>query len=221
MPTLHFNGKDIEVPLPAGVSSIAGWVDLTRCMPSIEINGRYDYLPPLAPKDLHNTFPECDIWPTDPPRGDIYCDVSMLCHPLASPLAAKDWTGTCPVRLIYGTERLLDEGKALAQRLAQHGGKVIWEEYDAMPHVFPMLLGHLKGSQICFDAWVQWMKDVVEEKSIETQGTFIKAKTYKRTDVDLMKFDVPDARMIAERMQDTKRKREGGEETETKLLPRL
>ena len=221
LPTIRFNGQDVEVPLPAGVSIIAGWMDVTRSMPSILTNARYDYLPPPTIKDIHTYFPKCEIWPTDPPRGDIYCDVSMLCHPLVSPLVTKDWTGTCPIRLIYGTEMLLDEGKILAQRLAQHGGDVVWEEYEAMPHCFAMLLEHLEGSRICFEGWAAWMKDVVEGKKVETKGTFIEAKTYKRVEVDVQGLGLFDAEEVEEKMREAKRKREKGEETESKLLPKL
>ena len=190
IPKVRFHGQEVEVPIPAGVSVLAGWFDITRSMPSLVSNERYDYLPPpKAVRQLASYFPKCPAWPTNPPRGDIYCDVSMLCHPLVSPLAAKDWKGACPIRFAYGTEMLLDEGKVLAQNIAQQGGTVIWEEYDAMPHCFCMLLETLEGSRMCYESWARFAKDVVEGKKIESRGTFIEAKTYKTINVDVLQLE--------------------------------
>lgn len=220
-PTVRFHGRDVEALLPAGVAPLSGWMDVTRCMPSIISNAQYDYLPPPPSKDFVKHFPRCPIWPTDPPRGDLYCETSMLCHPFVSPMAAKDWKGTCPVYSVYGTEQLLDEGKVVAQRIAQQGGKIIWEEYDAMPHVFPMLLEHVKSSKVCLDSWAQFMKDVVAGKPIETKGTFFEAKTYKAIKVDVTSLDPFSEADVEAKMKEARSMRDHGEEGETKLLPRL
>ena len=221
-PMVRFNGRNVEVSVPAGVTAHSGWMDLTRCMPSITDNTEYDYLPPPPSNDFIAHFPKCDIWPTDPPRGDLYCETSMLCHPLVSPLAARDWRGTCPILLQYGSEMLEDEGKAIARRVVQQGGIVKWEEWKAMPHCFAMLLEGLAGSKKCFESWAQFIKDVVEGNTIETSGRIIQPKTLEEHSLetrDLMN-DLSDDE-IDDRMREAMRRRDRGEEGEAKILPRL
>ena len=197
-------------------------MDLTRCMPSIYANSQYDYLPAPPSPDMIKHFPKDDLWPTDPPRGDLYCETSMLCHPLVSPLAAKDWKGTCPLWFAYGTECLTDEGRIVARRTAQQGGSVIWQEYEAMPHCFSLIFEHLPGGVKCFESWVQFMKDVVEGRPIQTHGLFIAAKTLKETSVNVMGLlaDVSDTDVDG-LMIEARMKRSTGEEGEAKVLPRL
>ncbi|MCJ1386650.1 hypothetical protein MMC17_009776, partial [Xylographa soralifera] len=221
-PTIRFHGRDVEIPLPAGVAPNSGWMDLTRCMPSIYANSHYDYLPAPPSEDMIKHFPKDDLWPTDPPRGDLYCETSMLCHPLVSPLAAKDWKGTCPVWLAYGTECLTDEGRIVARRMAQQAGTVIWQEYEAMPHCFSLIFEHLPGGVKCFESWVQFMKDVVEGRSIETHGLFVAAKSLKETGVTVTNLlgNLSD-KDVDELMREARVKRSTGEEGEAKLLPRL
>ena len=221
-PTIRFHGRDVEVPLPAGVAANSGWMDMTRCMPSIIANSRYDYLPPAFSDDFVTHFPKCYLWPTNPPRGDLYCDTTMLCHSLVSPLAAKDWRGTCPVLLQYGSEMLLDEGKVVARRMAKQGGKVRFQEYEAMPHCFAMIFEGLAGSKKCIDSWVHFMMEAANGELIDTSGTFIEAKTMieKVVDVDSLIEELSDED-VDNRMRETRRKRGTGVEGETKILPRL
>ena len=222
MPIVRFHGQDVEVPLPAGVAANSGWFDMSRCMPSIHANSQFDYLPNPPSGNLVKHFPKDDLWPTDPPRGDLYCETSMLCHPLVSPLAAKDWTGTCPLWLVYGTECLIDEGKVVARRAAQQGGQVQWLEYEAMPHCFALMFEHLESSTRCFASWAQFAKDVVAGKAIGTRGVFTAAKTYEERDVQVSELlsEISD-KEVDERMREAKEKRSTGEEGEAKLIPRL
>ena len=220
-PTIRFHGRDVEVPLPAGVAPNSGWYDVARSMPSIYSNAKYDYLPPPLSNKFVARFPKCELWPTNPPRGDIFCDISMFLHPLVSPVIAKDWRGACPVRMNYGTEMLLDEGKVLAKRIANQGGIVIWEEYEAMPHCFNMIFEDSKAGKVCFESTAKFMRDVVEEKSLETSGKFIAAKTCKETVVDVKNLDAPSDEEVEKRIRDVMEKRAKGEEPETKMLPKL
>ena len=116
---------------------------------------------------------------------------------------------------------LLDEGKVLAKRIANQGGIVIWEEYEAMPHCFNMIFEDLKASIKCFESTAKFMIDVVEGKPVETSGRFIAAKTLKATIVDVKNLDAPSDEEVAQRMKDVMDMRRRGEETETKMLPKL
>ncbi len=70
VPTVLFHGKEVELPLPAGIALSSPSLDLTRSMPSTPTNALYDYLPP--PSIAVEKSPPCDIWPTKPhPTTDI------------------------------------------------------------------------------------------------------------------------------------------------------
>lgn len=220
-PKVRFHGKDVEVPLPAGVALNSGWLDLTRCLPSVYNNSEFDYLP--KPPDSNTAhFPKDEIWPTDPPRGDLYCNTSMLCHPLVSPLAAKDWRGACPIYLVYGQECLTDEGRIVARHLVQQGVPVRYEEFEAMPHCFAMIFQHLEGSKKCYASWTQFITDVVEGRTIQTRGVLVAAKTNEEKEVDVGELlGELDNREVERRMEEARGRREIGVEGETKALPRL
>ena len=165
---VHFHSHTIELPLPlpAGVSAHSPWLDLTHVFPSKMTNAKYDYLPsPMSPQSLRD-IPRDSIWPTDPPRGDLYCEINMLCHPLVSPVAARDWTGgkdgevAPPMYLAFGEEMLVDEGKQLAQTAARQGVTVIWEEWEGMCHCFGMVLPGTPMSKRVFSDWAGFCRAV-------------------------------------------------------------
>ena len=181
-PTLNFHGIQVAVPLPAAVSAAAGWFDISRALPSITGNSKYDYLPPANHDDAVSRFPSDKIWPTTPPRGDLFCDLSLLDHPLVSPMLADSWAGAPPLYFYTGEEMLTDEIKVLASRAAQQNAKVVFEEYQAMPHVFAMLLPHLAASEKCVKSWGKFLREAVERGGMEgwtgeTKGVWVEART--------------------------------------------
>jgi acetyl esterase/lipase len=175
-PKVHFHGAEIAVPFPAGIAMNSPWLDINRSMPSIWSNAKYDYLPPPLETGDPEPLP-CDIWPTNPPRADLFCDGTALCHPLVSPLAALDWKNAPPVFIVTGEECLSDEDKILAQRMHSQGVKVLWEQYEAMPHVFAMVFEKTKVSNMSFDGWASAIKSFVEKPGeVESKGVWVTAK---------------------------------------------
>ncbi|KAF2473300.1 uncharacterized protein BDR25DRAFT_352723 [Lindgomyces ingoldianus] len=160
--TVKFNGKDVEIPIPAALALTSPWLDVTRSLPSIESLRKYDYLPPPS-QTYHMNYPPCSAWPVDPPRADLYCEGSALCHPLVSPLAAKDWTSSPPIFFSLGQEMLRDEDAVLARRISFQGGKIVWREFEAMPHCFAMMLESLEASRLHFLELGAFCKIVVEK----------------------------------------------------------
>lgn len=130
IPVVRFHGRDVHIPLPAGVSANSGWFDISRAMPSIVGNAKYDYLPPANhDKGLEN-FPKDSIWPSNPPRGDLFCDLSLMDHPLVSVVLADSWKTSCPLWMCTGQEMLGDEDILVASRAAGQGVKVHFEQYE-------------------------------------------------------------------------------------------
>lgn len=175
---IRWNGEDREVPIPAGIALCSPWADITHSSPSCETNATYDYLPPQSATSEKKEFPPCPIWPADPPRNNLYAEDALLCHPLVSPLATQSWEGSCPMYIETGTELLTDEDKYVAQKAAAQGVPVVFEEYEAMPHCFGMLLETLPGSRRFFTRWSEFISQVVRDPgSVRPGGVRIKAKS--------------------------------------------
>jgi acetyl esterase/lipase len=178
---VDFHGTEVSVPLPAGLALNSPWCDLTACMPSFQRFNKYDYLPTEWDQ---TRLPACDIWPAKPARSDLYTEGSTLCHPLVSPLAVQDWTGSPPVFFVTGEEILADEASALASRMVSQGVTVEWERYEAMPHCFGMLFIDEPSGKRCFAGWSGFIKAVVDSTPVTTKGTYITAKKLQETAVD-------------------------------------
>lgn len=200
VPTVLFHGKEVELPLPAGLALSSPSLDLTRSMPSTETNALYDYLPP--PSIALTKSPHCAIWPANPPRAYLYCEGSMFCHPLVSPLSAESWAGAPPIFVVSGEEMLADEGKAFVQKTAGQGVTVAWEQYEAMPHCFALLLqGNVAGA-MSFDTWADFVRRAVQNPGeIVTSAEFITAKTLVRQPVDIGKLIEMSEEVILGRMR--------------------
>ncbi|TID24920.1 hypothetical protein E2P81_ATG04027 [Venturia nashicola] len=223
-PSIQFHGQKVEIPLPAGLALNSPWIDITRCMPSLETNAKYDYLPTVKHSENY-VPPPCPIWPASPPRTDIFCEGSALCHPLVSPLAAMDWTNCPPVFITIGEEMLADENKVMARRMAKQGVKIVWEQYEGMPHVFSLILELLgdKGSEMCLESWGANIKTMVERpEEIKTKGTWITVKKHEKFDVDVagLMGEMSDEEVL-ERMRAVRKRRIGGNNPEAKQVPRL
>ena len=184
-------GEEREVPLPAGVTANSPWLDLTQTLPSWETNQKWDYLP--RPEAMTEKEPPKDaIWPASPPRQHIYVDDAYVLHPLASLHLNESWAGAPPVYLCCGWECLADEDKYLAKKLRDDGVLTVFEEYEAMPHVFAAILKALPEARRCMAGWTRFMKAVCETKAdddgdalLSSSYTTIKAKTLQEVAIDV------------------------------------
>lgn len=208
---IMFNGEMREVPVPAGVATNSAWLDVTQSSPSWTDNWATDYLPSFDAKHPPPPYPPCKIWPSSPPRNNLYVEDALLCHPLVSPLAAKPggWEGACPLFMESGEELLSDENRHVASVAASQGVTVIWEEFEAMPHCFAMLFPHLRASKRCYEGWANFINAATgsslakigavtesgnkgkssgagDGKVLKTRGVRIRAKALKEEGVDVL-----------------------------------
>jgi len=110
----------------------------------------------------------------------------MLCHPLVSPLAVKSWAGSPPIFIETGQELLTDESKYVAMMAARQGVKVVYEEYETMPHCFAMVLEGLEASRMFFEGWAAFIMGVVyDPENVEEGGRVVKPKTLEVRSVDV------------------------------------
>jgi acetyl esterase/lipase len=198
-----WNGEQRDVPLPAGVATSSAWCDITHSSPSCSTNRQYDYLP--SHNDVPETgqvYPACEIWPQNPPRKNLYADDVVLTHPLVSPIIARSWEGACPIYMQTGEELLSDEDKVVSCKAAQQDIPVVYEEYEAMPHCFAMLLEQLPASRLFFDRWASFMSDVTSGRKVETKGTLIRARTLVEESVDVKALSTYTEEEVLGRMKD-------------------
>ncbi|GAD95260.1 lipase/esterase, putative [Paecilomyces variotii No. 5] len=174
--SVRFHGKDVPIELPAGATLVSPWCDVTRSMPSVYRNARFDYLgpPPQVPEALYHPypFPDDDVWPRNPPRVDMYAYANCLAHPLVSPLAAPKelWKDAPPVFMVMGEEGLTDEGLLVARKIHYAGGTVVVEQFEGMPHCFGMLMLGTAAGRRSFETWTQFCRDVVAGRPIKRTG---------------------------------------------------
>lgn len=182
---IHWFGQEVTVPLPAGLALSSPWLDLTHSSPSCTTNAVFDYLPTLRGLDK-TPRPSCTAWPANPPRKVLYCADALITHPLVTLVMAQSWEGCPPVYISCGWELLADEDKYMATKLHSDKVPVIFEEYEAMPHCFPMVF---KGSPLsvrCFEGCTDFIRNVVEKGpgSVETAFRTIQAQTLKEVNID-------------------------------------
>jgi acetyl esterase/lipase len=189
-PHIKWRGQQVAIPLPAGAALNSPWCDITLSMPTQESNAKFDYLPPPS-RSRPDRHSQCPLWPADPPRANLYCDGGALTHPLVSPLRARSWEGCPPIYFCVGEELLTDDGKVVAQRAASQGVRIVWDQFEAMPHCFAMILQSSNGARLCFEKWGEFCRRAVEAanngdgEGVKTEGWFISAKTLGKQPVDV------------------------------------
>lgn len=136
--SITFHGQKVKPAVPAGLALLSPASELSNSFPSYDRNAHLDVFPVPIEKlpYLERSFTTCPIWPSNPPRANTYCEAGMLAHPLASPAASDDWTGSCPLWFASGQEQLVDSAKLVAQTAHAQGVSVTLQEYEMMPHTF-------------------------------------------------------------------------------------
>ncbi|KAI1777088.1 alpha/beta hydrolase fold-domain-containing protein [Hypoxylon cercidicola] len=197
-------GEEREVPLPAGVTTLSPWVDLVQSMPSLTTNGKWDYLPPPRILSQEHQPPTDDLWPASPPRKHFYVDDAYMLHPLGSLHMNNTWEGAPPMYICCGWESLQDEDRYLVSRLARDGVTVVFEEYQAMPHVFAAMVPQSGEARRCVDGLTRFIGAACDApKTIQPAYKLIKAKTLEEVDIDvdqLTSFTEADVRDMARHM---------------------
>lgn len=194
---LRFQGHDVTVTSPpAGLALASPWLDISRALPSVIRNCRYDIIAPPSTDltILHPNFPPDDIWPTQPPRVETYCNASMVSHPLISPLSASRdmWRGSPPVYLSVGWEGMQDEAEVFARRVYFAGGAVIFDGYEGMPHCFSMVPWNRAG-RTAFGNWAAFCRQTVTWSGVERRDFATWTNKYGRVkEVKLMDLGMRD-----------------------------
>ncbi len=155
----HSHKISFPIPSPSGVAILSLPGDLNQSLPSCETNRVNDLFLDLPWS--HPDYPSCAIWPTNPPRPDLYCLSRSFLHPIVSLALVKSWAGAPPLWLASGDEQFVDGGKAVARRAALQGVNVTWTQFEAMPHCFVALprLSRSKQAEILMVKWAVFCKE--------------------------------------------------------------
>ncbi|KAJ4227030.1 hypothetical protein NW759_004404 [Fusarium solani] len=197
-----WHGELREVPMPAGIAVNSPWVDVTQSSPTWEMATPtpYDYLPKPETMDKLD-IPPCDAWPSNPPRRNMYIADDLAAHPLASLVMARSWKGAPPVYICTGWEILAYEDKYLARKLEADGVRVVFEEYEAMPHCFALLLRGVPATRRCYGGWAAFIRAAVEDPAaIETRAVTVKARTLEEVSLRFEELSDVSEKEIQERV---------------------
>lgn len=194
-PTIRFHGRAVPIELPAGIAAVSPWCDVTRSMPSVVQNAKFDYLDPPRQTPTQGslyrpTIPEDDVWPRSPPRVDLYSNASSVLHPLVSPLAARAelWKDAPPVFITLGEEGLMDEDLILARRLHQAGAPVVAEMFEGMPHCFGLIMISTPAGHRFFETLARFCRDAAAGRVTPSANlTYIGFKLREIREIPLVK----------------------------------
>ncbi|KAH8697422.1 alpha/beta hydrolase fold-domain-containing protein [Talaromyces proteolyticus] len=187
--SINFHGQSILPTVPAGMTLVSPVSELTNSVPSYQRNAKWDMFPDMENKPyLEQTFPTCAIWPTRPPRADLYCEGAMLAHPLASPAASNDWCGSCPIWLASGQEQTVDAYRLIAQTAHAQGVSVTIQEYEGMPHTFYFFYRQAPQTKKIMGDWVKTILLFSQGAKPPSSASFIRAKGLVSEPMDLEKL---------------------------------
>ena len=184
---VKFHGTEVPLPLPAGIAVLSAGLDVTLGLPSWQTNAPHDIFSDtwafLAPG-----YPTCKLWPSDPPRGHVYCEISSMLHPLVAPAFTRSWEGAPPMWFAVGQERFADSAKMAAKRAARQGVQVWFEEYEEMPHDFPIMSATWAWAKTeewpqsvrCMEEWVNACRTFGEGGTMGTGAAVVLTNGRKR-----------------------------------------
>jgi hypothetical protein len=102
-----------------------------------------------------------------------------------------------------GWELLADEDKMFAAKLHADGVRVVFEEYEAMPHCFAMIFTKLPGSARCFQGWGDFIKEVTDGPGAgekESRFVTVKARTLEEVPIEVGALAPYDEGVMRERI---------------------
>lgn len=188
-PILLFHGRKVGLPMPAGLAFQSPSFDTQlNTLPSWAANYDYDTVPP-EPPGYDPDFPTDEVWPSKPARGNYYCETSMLYHPLVCAMSARDWIGCPPIYMAIGSkERIVDAAKFVAQNVAKQGIAVLWDEYELMPHNWPMGFPSHPNSEKCYRSWAKACLRFVDGSETQTNGTITTLENSQARQLEVAKL---------------------------------
>ncbi|CAG8961502.1 hypothetical protein HYFRA_00013853 [Hymenoscyphus fraxineus] len=180
---IQYHGRDVNIDLPAGLAIVSGVADLTNALPSHKELEMIDVMPPEPTMNILPNFPSCEIWPATPPRGNLYCDISMMRNPITAPSMATDWTGSPPLWFAAGQEQFSDGIKILVKAAVRQKVPVFFQEYENMPHCFMWIIGDPPQARRAWEGWADACVRLAKGGEVVTGAEFVLVKGLEKVSV--------------------------------------
>jgi len=120
--------REQGLPMPACAICLSPWADLSCAGESRELNRKLD---PLIPASLLRYLSRFYVGSEDP------------LNPYISP-AHADYSDFPPLLVYVGTtEILLDDARRVARQANKANVKLVYKEWESLPHVFPLLASYV------------------------------------------------------------------------------
>ncbi len=133
------------LPLPAACICLSPWTDITGGSASMHHNRHQD--PMFAARAVSGV-------------GRYVSQGVDPEHPWVSP-AKADLSGFPPLMIMVGsTEVLRDDALRVAERAHAYGVPVVYEEWVAMPHVFPIFAAFMPEARKAYQHIARFVRDV-------------------------------------------------------------
>jgi acetyl esterase/lipase len=139
--------RELGIAMPAGAICLSPWTDLTCGYRSHKTNARFDA---MLKSEALRALGRYHIGQRDPK------------DPLLSPAyAALD--GLPPLMVHVGSrEILLDDARAIRRNAKRAGVRMLYHEWEDMPHVFPLFHRILPEGRKAIEQMADFVKDVVQ-----------------------------------------------------------
>ena len=79
----------------------------------------------------------------------------------------------------------MDAARFVAQSAARAGVSVVWDEYEYLPHNWPMILRGWPHAKICYDRWAEACSSFARGDSVQSSGAFTVFEGLQRREVDV------------------------------------
>ena len=80
-----------------------------------------------------------------------------------------------------GEECVADSCKVIAQTAARDGVCIWWEQYEAMPHCWPLLMPRFPHALHAFRSWGESCRRFVKSEDLQTKGVWIGVETLEES----------------------------------------
>ena len=85
-----------------------------------------------------------------------------------------------------GEERAADANIIIAKQAKSQGVRVLFKQFEAMPHLFMLLLAKTPHAERCYSSWADFCKLCVEHPHrLRSEETLVEVETLNERNIDL------------------------------------
>lgn len=101
-------------------------------------------------------------------------------------MTATSWTGAPQVYFaVASRERIADAARFVAQTAARNDVSVVWDEYEYLPHNWPMILREWPHTRFCYGRWPEACLSFARGDTVRSSGVFTTLEGLQRREVDV------------------------------------